>query len=55
MHERCDANNSITIFEGIILLEETHVDYIYKKYKIAQQIGMPKLAFELINSNSISN
>ena len=42
IHERCDANNSITIFEGITLLEEIHADYIYKNYKIAQQIGMPK-------------
>ena len=50
IHERCDANNSITIFEGITLLEEIHADYIYKNYKIAQRIGMLKLAFELINS-----
>ena len=30
IHERCDANNSITIFERITLFEAIHADYIYK-------------------------
>ena len=53
MEERCDENNAISLFEAVTLLEKIQGDYIWKNYNMAKNIGLPKLAFELLDFEKI--
>ena len=50
---RCDENNSITVFEAVTLLEQIQGDYLYKNFNIAKNIGLNKLAYELLDFEKI--
>lgn len=53
VEERCDANNSITIFEAVTILEQIQGDYMWKNYNLAKSIGLHKLACELLDFEKI--
>lgn len=53
VEERCDANNSISVFEAITILEQIQGDYIWKNYHLAKTLGLTTIAFELLNYNQI--
>lgn len=53
VEERCDENNAISLFEAVTLLEKIQGDYIWKNYNMAKNIGLPKLAFELLDFEKI--
>ena len=53
VEERCDENNSIAIFEAVTILEKIQGDYMWKNYNFAKNIGLNKLAYELLDFEKI--